>query len=64
MERSQELRQLSINDFTKMGGASDAPPGKRKKKAKEILPLKECEPTQGFLEEITYNTISIGKWKK
>jgi hypothetical protein len=63
VERSQELRQLSINDFTKMG-ASDAPPGKWKKKAKEILPLKECEPTQGFLEETNHNTISVGKWKK
>jgi hypothetical protein len=45
-------------------GASDAPPGKRKKKAREILPLKECEPTQGFLEEMNHNTISVGKWIK
>ena len=63
IERSQELRQLSISDFTKMG-ASDAPPGKRKKKAKEVLPLGECEPPQGFLEEIQNDTISIGKWKR
>ena len=63
IERSQELRQLRISDLTKMG-ASDAPPGKRKKKAKEVLPLGECEPPQGFLEEIHNDTISIGIWKK
>ncbi len=63
VERSQELRQLSMSDLTRLG-ASDAPPGKRKKKAKEVLPLRECEPPQGFLEEIYNDLINMGIWKK
>ena len=45
-------------------GCIGCAPGKRKKKAKEVLPLRECEPPQGFLEEIHNDFINMGIWKK
>jgi hypothetical protein len=63
VERAQELRQLSIKDFTDLV-ATEAPPGKNKKKVKKVLPLGDCEPHQGYLEETTMGNIKIGKWSK
>ena len=63
VERAQELRQLSINDFTKLATAEVAP-GKKKKKAKEVLPLGDCEPLLGFLEETSNGLINIAKWNR
>ena len=65
VERSQELRQLSLMDFAKLGSLEDPTSGKkRKKKAKEILPLGDCEPEQGFLEETNNGALGISKWNR
>ena len=66
VERSQELRQLSLMDFAKLGSLEDPALGKKKKKKrdKEILPLGDCEPEQGFLEETNNGAIRISKWNR
>ena len=64
VERTQELRQLSLMDFAKLGSMDESTNQRKKKKARETLPIGECEPEQGFLEETIDGILGISKWNR
>jgi hypothetical protein len=63
LERNQELRQLSMNDFTTAMSGMVSENTKKKKKEKERLPDGESGPPKGFFREMG-GIIGLARWEK
>ena len=63
LERNQELRQLSMNDFTTAMSGMISENTKKKKKGKERLPDGESGPPKGFFREMG-GIIGLARWEK